>query len=299
MNVHPSFLAKRRKPRFNLPSGATDTHCHVFGPGDVFPYASNRRYTPADAPKEMLRALHDHLGIGRAVIVQASCHGTDNRAMLDCIASDPKRYRGVAIVDDGFTDEDYDTLDAGGVRGVRFNFVKHLGGAPDMGVFNRVIDRIKGRGWHVVLHLDAPSIVPLSAMMRALPVPFIVDHMGRVPRQGRRRSAAAQGAARARQAGELLDQGVRRRAHLACRLTPRRCRSRMRSSRRRRSACSGAPISRIPTPRTRPTRPIWSIWCRNLPLPRWRNSGSGGQSGPALWFRLIRTRNAKFRGGSR
>ena len=181
MNVHPSFLAKRRKPRFNLPSGATDTHCHVFGPGDVFPYASNRRYTPADAPKEMLRALHDHLGIGRAVIVQASCHGTDNRAMLDCIASDPKRYRGVAIVDDGFTDKDYDTLDAGGVRGVRFNFVKHLGGAPDMGVFNRVIDRIEGRGWHVVLHLDAPSIVPLSAMMRALPVPFIIDHMGRVP----------------------------------------------------------------------------------------------------------------------
>src|SRR5664279_5545140 len=98
MNVHPEFLAKRRKPRFKLPAGATDAHCHVFVP--------------------------------------ASCHGTDNAAMLDCIASDPKRYRGVAIVDDGFTDADYDRLDAGGVRGVRFNFVKHLGGAPDMAVFN-------------------------------------------------------------------------------------------------------------------------------------------------------------------
>jgi len=174
-------LTKRRKPRFKLPPGSTDAHCHVFGPGDRFPYAANRRYTPEDAPKEMLRALHDHLGIERAVIVQASCHGTDNRAMLDCIASDPKRYRGVAIVDDSFTDADYDKLHAGGVRGVRFNFVKHLGGAPDLAVFNRVVDRVKGRGWHMVLHVDAPDIVPLSSMIRALPLPFVIDHMGRVP----------------------------------------------------------------------------------------------------------------------
>jgi predicted TIM-barrel fold metal-dependent hydrolase len=156
----------------------------VFGPGDKFPYAPNRRYTPQDAPKEMLAALHAHLGVERAVIVQASCHGTDNRAMLDCIASDPKRYRGVAIVDDSFSDADLDRLDAGGVRGVRFNFVKHLGGAPDMGVFNRVIDRIKDRGWHVVLHLDASDIVLLSPMIRALPLPFVIDHMGRVPAAG-------------------------------------------------------------------------------------------------------------------
>src|SRR5271169_3256377 len=181
MNIQPAFLARRRKPRFQLPLGATDAHCHVFGPGDRFPYAPNRRYTPEDAPKETLRALHDHLGVARAVIVQASCHGTDNRAMMDCLISDPTRYRGVAIVDDSFTDKQYDSLDACGVRGVRFNFVKHLGGAPDLAVFDRVIDRIKGRGWHVVLHLDAPDIVPLSPMIRALPVPFVIDHMGRVP----------------------------------------------------------------------------------------------------------------------
>jgi len=181
MNVHATFLARRRKPKFKVPPGATDAHCHVFGPASKFPYAPNRRYTPEDAPKEMLRALHDHLGIERSVIVQASCHGTDNAAMLDCIASDPKRYRGVAIVDDTFTDRDYDRLHGGGVRGVRFNFVKHLGGAPDMNVFARVIDRIRTRGWHVVLHLDAPDIIPLSGMIRALPLPFIIDHMGRVP----------------------------------------------------------------------------------------------------------------------
>lgn len=181
MNIPADFLAKRRKPSFKLPPGSCDAHCHVFGPGDRFPYAPNRRYTPEDAPKEMLAALHAHLGIDRAVIVQASCHGTDNAAMLDCIASDPKRYRGVAIVDDNFTAGDYDRLHAGGVRGVRFNFVKHLGGAPDMAAFNRVIGRIQNRGWHVVLHVDAPDIVPLSAMMKDLPLPFVVDHMGRVP----------------------------------------------------------------------------------------------------------------------
>jgi predicted TIM-barrel fold metal-dependent hydrolase len=174
-------LPQRRQPRFKLPKGACDAHCHVFGPGDKFPYAANRRYTPADAPKEMLAALHAHLGIDRAVIVQASCHGADNAAMLDCIASDPKRYRGVAIVDDSFTEVDYDRLDRGGVRGVRFNFVKHLGGAPDMAVFNRVIDRVKTRGWHLVLHVDASDINPLSDMIRRLPLPFVIDHMGRVP----------------------------------------------------------------------------------------------------------------------
>jgi 2-pyrone-4,6-dicarboxylate lactonase len=181
LNVHASFLEHRRKPHFKLPKGSCDAHCHVFGPGDKFPYAPNRRYTPEDAPKETLAALHAHLGIDRAVIVQASCHGTDNAAMLDCIASDPKRYRGIAIVDDSFTDKHYDTLDHGGVRGVRFNFVKHLGSAPDLAVFDRVIDRIKSRGWHVVLHVDAPDIIPLSDMIRKLPLPFVIDHMGRVP----------------------------------------------------------------------------------------------------------------------
>src|SRR5690606_1320515 len=103
MTVDLSFLERRRAPRVELPAGATDAHCHVFGPGDRFPYAPNRRYTPKDAPKEALRALHDHLAVSRAVIVQASCHGTDNAAMLDCIAFDPKRYRGVCIADDTFT----------------------------------------------------------------------------------------------------------------------------------------------------------------------------------------------------
>ncbi len=173
-------LHARRKPRFKLPANACDAHCHVFGPADKFPYAPERRYTPDDAPKETLAALHAHLGVGRAVIVQASCHGADNRAMLDAIASNPRRYRGVAIIDDGFGERELHALHEGGVRGARFNFVRHLGGAPDMDVFRRCIDRIKGLGWHVVLHLDAQDIPGLRDMIRALPLTFVIDHMGRV-----------------------------------------------------------------------------------------------------------------------
>jgi 2-pyrone-4,6-dicarboxylate lactonase len=181
MITHAGFLAHRRKPRFKLPPGSCDAHCHVFGPGNKFPYAPNRRYTPEDAPKEMLHALHAHLGVERTVIVQASCHGSDNRAMRDAIADDPKNIRGVAIVDATFGDAEYKVLHDGGVRGARFNFVKHLGGAPDMTLFRRTVDRIKDMGWHVVLHVDAPDIIPLSEMIRKLPLPFVIDHMGRVP----------------------------------------------------------------------------------------------------------------------
>jgi predicted TIM-barrel fold metal-dependent hydrolase len=173
-------LSGRRRPRFKLPPGACDAHCHVFGPAARFPYAPGRTYTPEDAPREALAALHTHLGVGRGVIVQASCHGTDNAAMLDAIAAAPDSLRGVAIVDDTFDEAALERLHAGGVRGVRFNFVRHLGGAPDMAVFHRAIARIEPLGWHAVLHLDAPDIVPLSATIRSLPIPFVIDHMGRV-----------------------------------------------------------------------------------------------------------------------
>ncbi len=167
-------------PRFKMPALACDAHCHVFGPAAKFPYAADRAYTPPDAPKERLAALHKILGIERAVIVQASCHGTDNRAMLDAIATSGGRYRGIAIVDETFTDRDYAALQEGGIRGVRFNFVQHLGGMPDMNVFRRVVERIQPFGWHLVVHLDAVDIPELSATFRKLSLPFVIDHMGRV-----------------------------------------------------------------------------------------------------------------------
>ncbi|MFJ1258696.1 amidohydrolase family protein [Cupriavidus sp. CuC1] len=167
-------------PLHALPALACDAHCHVFGPAEHFPYAEDRSYTPPDAPFEALAALHDHLGLARGVIVQASCHGTDNTAMLDAITRSNGRYRGVAIVDVTVTDDALKALNDAGVRGVRFNFVAHLGGAPDLDVFDRVLRRVEALGWHVVLHLDAQDIVKYADLIGRIRVPFVIDHMGRV-----------------------------------------------------------------------------------------------------------------------
>ncbi len=170
-----------RTPEFELPLGACDAHCHVFGPANVFSFADTRKYTPPDAPKEKLERLHDTLGIGRAVIVQASCHGTDNSAMLDAIASNQDRYRGVCNAAESFTGEYFEKLHAGGVRGVRFNFVKHLGGAPDLDKLRNIISRMKHLPWHVELHFDARDLLEYEAVIDSIPLPVVIDHMGRTP----------------------------------------------------------------------------------------------------------------------
>jgi 2-pyrone-4,6-dicarboxylate lactonase len=168
------------KPALALPPDACDAHCHVFGPAAKFPYAPDRSYTPPDAPVEMLRRLHAHLGIARAVIVHASCHGTQMEVTLDAIASSKGAYRGVACVDDDVTDQQLRRLHEGGIRGIRFNFVKHLGGVPDLKVFYRLLSRIKPLGWHIVLHLDAEDILTQQELLGRIDVPFVIDHMGRV-----------------------------------------------------------------------------------------------------------------------
>jgi len=170
-----------RKPKYKAPPGACDAHCHIFGPGDRYPYAADRTYTPPDAPLSRFKELQSILGLERAVLVNASCHGTDNTVIVDAIAQSGGKYRGVANADDTFTEADYQKLHDAGFRGVRFNFVKHLGGVPDMGEFHRVIERIKPFGWHVDLHFDAGDLVEFSDLFAKLPVPFIIDHMGRVP----------------------------------------------------------------------------------------------------------------------
>lgn len=169
-----------RTPSYRLPPGACDAHCHIFGPASVFPYAPDRAYTPPDAPYEALVELHRILGVERAVIVHASCHGSDMRVTLDGIARSGGRMRGVAVVDPGVADADLAALDAGGIRGVRFNFVKHLGGMPDMGFFERVLAQVEPLGWHVVLHLDAEDVVELAPRIARIRIPFVIDHMGRV-----------------------------------------------------------------------------------------------------------------------
>jgi predicted TIM-barrel fold metal-dependent hydrolase len=168
------------KPKYTPPPGACDGHCHIFGPASRFPYAPSRTYTPQDAPREKLTALHRHLGLSRAILVQASCHGTDNSAMLDAMAWSKGAWRGVAMVTKDVTDLELVLLHQAGGRGVRFNFVAHLGGAPDLKAVESVIARIAPLGWHVQLHLDAGDIETYRDFLNRLRVPFIIDHMGRV-----------------------------------------------------------------------------------------------------------------------
>ncbi len=170
-----------RPPRYQPPPGACDAHCHIFGPANRYPYAPDRSYTPPDAPLERFRELQVILGLKRAVLVNASCHGRDNRVITDAIAQSGGAYRGVANADGTFTERDFERLHTAGCRGVRFNFVKHLGGVPDLDEFHQVLQRIQPLGWHLDLHFDAGDLLEFGALLRRLPVAFIIDHMGRVP----------------------------------------------------------------------------------------------------------------------
>jgi len=167
------------KPTFVLPRNACDTHVHVYGPAAKFPLDPARTYDPPDAPIEQLEALYRLLGIDRAVLVQATVHGTDNRAMLDAIARAPQRYRGVALVDDDVSLETLNALHAQGVRGVRYNFMPHLGQSADPDKVRKVAERIAPLGWHVQLHINAVHLGAVRGLLESLPVPFVIDHMGR------------------------------------------------------------------------------------------------------------------------
>jgi 2-pyrone-4,6-dicarboxylate lactonase len=167
------------RPAFRLPSGAVDAHCHVFGPGEVFPYAPERKYTPADAPKEKLFSLRDHLGFARNVIVQGTCHGADNRAMVDALRASGGLARGVATVKRGVSDTELRELHEAGVRGVRFNFVKRLVDVTPEDDLRDIVARIAPLGWHIVVYFEAQDLAGLRPFLASLPVIIVVDHMGR------------------------------------------------------------------------------------------------------------------------
>jgi 2-pyrone-4,6-dicarboxylate lactonase len=167
------------KPRFKLPAGAVDAHCHVFGPGNVFPYAPERKYTPCDASKEQLFALRDHLGFDKNVIVQATCHGSDNRALVDALKASNGKARGVATVNRNVTDAELQEMHAAGVRGTRFNFVKRLADFTPRDVLLEIANRIAPLGWHVVIYFEAVDLPELYDFFTALPTTVVVDHMGR------------------------------------------------------------------------------------------------------------------------
>ena len=175
------FHPNPSKPEFTLPKGSVDSHCHVFGPGDVFPYAATSSYVPVDAPKELLFQRHKHLGIDRAVIVQASCHGTDNRAMIDALKSAGDTYRGIAIVNSEITEAELKAMDEVGVRGVRFNFVKRLKARQPIETRINILEKIKQLPWHLVVYFEPADLAEIKDFLMQVPVPVVIDHMGCIP----------------------------------------------------------------------------------------------------------------------
>ena len=173
------FHPNPSKPGFKPPPGAVDAHCHVFGPADVFPYAPERKYTPCDAPKEKLFALRDFLGFEKNVIVQATCHGSDNRALVDALKASGGRAKGVATVKADIGEAELQALHDAGVRGVRFNFLKRLVDFTPREVLAEVAAKIAPLGWHVVIYFEAPDLEELEPFFTSLPTGIVVDHMGR------------------------------------------------------------------------------------------------------------------------
>jgi len=175
LDFHPA----PRKPDFVLPAGAVDAHCHVFGPRDDFPFAPERKYTPCDAGKDKLFELRDFLGFSRNVIVQATCHGRDNAALVDACRTGGDRARGIASVRHDITRDALAEMDAAGVRGVRFNFVKRLVDATPREHFVEVAERIQDFGWSIVVYFEAADLAELVPFLESLPGIIVVDHMGR------------------------------------------------------------------------------------------------------------------------
>ena len=177
------WYAGPSKPSFKAPPGSVDAHCHVFGPGAEFPFAPERKYTPCDASKRQLYALREHLGFARNVVVQATCHGADNSAMVDALLHSNGKARGVATVRRSITDAELQRLHAAGVRGVRFNFVKRLVDFTPRDELMEIAGRIAPLGWHVVIYFEAVDLPELWEFFTAVHDNFattiVVDHMGR------------------------------------------------------------------------------------------------------------------------
>lgn len=190
--VTPNYIPPHpapAKPEAVLPPLACDAHCHIFGPAARFPYSPRSSYIPPDAPAEDLEALHAHLGFRRAVVVQASCHGTDNRAMIEALRT-RDHWKGIAILDGSETDDQLAEMHEVGVRGVRFNFVPRLNAAQPVAERQAIVKRIARLGWHLIVYFEPADLPGIMDFLLACPIPVAIDHMGRCPVEGGSESAA-------------------------------------------------------------------------------------------------------------
>jgi predicted TIM-barrel fold metal-dependent hydrolase len=182
----PACLPPREvtRPSVPLPPDACDTHAHVFGPADRFPYADDRSYTPPDAPLEKYLDMLDALGFARGVLVQGSAHGHDNSAMLDALKREPARLRGVAVADASISPRELRAWNADGVRGLRFNHffrggqLHYRGGVP-LTEAEKLAALMAELGWHLQLWIDVKDLPQTIPVLKRLGLPVVIDHMGR------------------------------------------------------------------------------------------------------------------------
>jgi predicted TIM-barrel fold metal-dependent hydrolase len=168
-----------RRPRFTMPRGAVDTHAHVFGPQASYPFSPERSYTPEDCTVDQYRALLDTMGIDRCVLVQGGPHGTDNRVTVDAIRELGPRARGVAVIRPGLSRAELQALHDGGMRGCRISTV--VRGGASFEHMEALAEETHELGWHLVLHLKhSAELTALAPRLRALPNPFVIDHLGHV-----------------------------------------------------------------------------------------------------------------------
>ena len=172
-----------RAPAVAAPPFACDCHAHVCGPAARYPYAPNRIYTPPDALPADYRHMLDALGIERAVLVQPSVYGTDNRAMLDALDADPARLRGVAVVDFDILAQAIEAMHARGVRGARCNIVdlKDGRGVLPVAALTALADRIEPFGWHLEFLMHVDEFPDLDRQLAPIRVPMVFGHLGYVP----------------------------------------------------------------------------------------------------------------------
>lgn len=181
MNTAPiTYHPAPSQPTFKMPKGACDTHCHVFGPAARFPFASESKLKPGDAPKEKLFALHDEIGIERCVVVQSGVHGFDNAAAAEAIAARAGRYLGVALLPADVSDDEIARHHDQGFRAIRFNYMAHLTGGASMDELLRLADRLARFNWHLQIHMDNELIAEKAVGLAKASVPVVIDHMGRI-----------------------------------------------------------------------------------------------------------------------
>src|SRR5215471_3007819 len=181
-------VAQPRKPRLTLPAGAWDSHAHIFGPAEKFPFTPGRGYTPPDAPAERYVALLDHLGFARGVLVQGNAHGFDNRVLLDALTRFPQRLRGVAITDTRVAPAMLRDWHQMGMRGLRFHLFSQAGKpgyvrGVGLDVFEVFRATMRDLGWVVQIFCDWRLMTELAPILRDISrdMPVIVDHMLHIP----------------------------------------------------------------------------------------------------------------------